>query len=385
MANYELDVPNTPETKFRIASVTKQFTAMAIVQLQEMGLLNVNDSISKYIPDYPRGDEIIILHLLNHKSGIPNMSLSSEKAKFPISLKKLVDLFKNKPLEFTPGEKFEYSNAGYALLAYIIEKVSGKTYEEFLRENIFKPLGMINSGYDHHEVILKNRASGYRAGPYNVDYVDMSTNKGAGGLYSTVKDLYLWDRALYTGKVARKDSINKIVRSMKKDPIKDEYSYGWVLDDFFGRTGMWHNGATTGFRSFIIRFINDDICIIALSNIEFSRIEKICIDIAAIIFGKKYEMPKKRVAIKVDPKVYDTYVGRYELKPDFILSITKEEDQLFVQATGQGKIAIFPESETKFFCKDVDAQISFVKDKDGKVTKLILHQGGRDQEAKKIK
>src|SRR3990172_579170 len=149
MANYELDVPNGPKTKFRIGSVTKQFTAMAIIQLQEKGLLIFNDPLSKFIPDYPRGNEITLLHLLNHTSGIFNYNESKElqeKMKYPISLERLVESFKNTPLEFTPGEKYQYSNSNYVLLTYIIEKVSGKSYETYLQENIFQPLGMNNSG-----------------------------------------------------------------------------------------------------------------------------------------------------------------------------------------------------------------------------------------------
>lgn len=298
MANYELDVPNTPETKFRIGSVTKQFTAMAIVQLQEMGLLNVNDPISKYIPDYPRGNEITILHLLNHRSGIPGCIRLAEYEKKEgqaISLKKEVDFFKNTPLEFPPGEKYQYSNAGYILLTYIIEKVSGQRYEDVLRENIFKKIGMADSGGYYHKTMIKNRASGYREeeGKLVNANADSFMVTGDGFLYSTVEDLYLWDRALYTEMLASKYSIDEIVKSTRKDPVKDEYSYGWVLDDFFGRTGMWHNGCICGFRSFIVRLLNDNICVIALSNFEFSRIEAMCINIAAIIFGEKYEIPTK--------------------------------------------------------------------------------------------
>lgn len=174
---------------------------------------------------------------------------------------------------------------------------------------------------------------------------------------------------------------NKIVKAMEKDPKSDKHSYGWVLDDFFGKTGMWHNGCIQGFRSYILRFIHDDTCIIVLSNFQFARVEKIGIGIAAIIFGKA----KKRVAITVDPKIYDAYVGKYELDPSFIITITKEENRIIAQGTGQKKHEIFPESKTKFFFKKIEAQISFIKDEDGKVIKLILHQGGKDREARRIK
>lgn len=391
MANYELDVPNSPITKFRIASTTKQFTAMAIIQLWQKGLLNVNDPIIKYIPDYPKGNEITITHLLNHKSGIPDYTGFEElweKMGMPITLEQLIESFKNKPLEFTPGEKYKYSNSNYALLTYIIEKVSGKPYETYLQENIFQPLAMNDSGYDHNATILKKRAAGYRVNDKaiaNAMHSDMSWPSGAGGLYSTVEDLYKWDRALYTDKLVPKDTLDSIFGSLVKDPKRDDYAYGWVLDDWHGHTLMWHNGRISGFRSYIARYINDDVCIIVLSNYDFSPVEKIATDLARILFGMPYELPKESVAIKVDPSIYDAYVGQYELSPDFFLTIIKENDRLFVQPTGQRKLEFFPESKTKFFNKEVQAQISFITDETGNVTQLISHDGGMNQPAKKIK
>jgi len=167
MANLEHDVPNTPQTIFRLGSVTKQFTSMAIMQLQEKQLLNVDDPIAKYLPTYPNGEEITIHHLLTHTSGVPDFTSFPDYEKtmmLPSPVEKTIERFKDKPLEFTPGEKFKYSNSGYILLGYIIEKVSGKSYEEFLKENIFQPLNMMNTGYDHHHTLLKHRASGYSIG-----------------------------------------------------------------------------------------------------------------------------------------------------------------------------------------------------------------------------
>jgi len=216
LANIEIDVPNTPKTKFRLGSVTKQFTAMAILQLQEDELLSVNDPLSKFIPDYPEGDKITIHHLLTHTSGIPNLTDFPElekikKIKTPIE--EIIKIFKNEQLEFAPGEKHQYSNSGYTLLGYIIEKASGKTYEEYLKENIFIPLNMKDSGYDHYNTVLLNRASGYSPGKdgiVNAKYIDMSIPFGGGCLYSTVGDMYLWDRALYTDKLLSESSLNEM-------------------------------------------------------------------------------------------------------------------------------------------------------------------------------
>jgi len=384
MANYENDVPNISQTKFRLGSVTKQFTATSIMQLQEKGLLNVNDPISKYLPDYPNGEKITIHHLLTHTSGIPNFTSFPEYQRsimLPSSVEKTIQLFKYKPLEFTPGEKFSYSNSGYILLGYIIEKVSGKSYEDYLKENIFQPLNMVNTGYDHHRPLIKHRASGYVLGAnelVNADYIDMSTPYAAGGLYSTVEDLYLWDRALYTEKLVSKSSLNKMFT-----PFKGDYGYGWFIIKQFNRKLITHGGMVNGFYGYISRYIDDEVCIIVLSNIENAPVDKISIDLAAIVFGEKYEIPKVRTSIKIDPKIYDAYVGQYELASNFIITITRENNHLFAQATGQPKFRIYPESETKFFLKAVDAQITFIKNDEGEVTQLILHQYGRDYLAKK--
>ena len=269
LANIEIDVPNTPKTKFRLGSVTKQFTAMAILQLQEDELLSVNDPLSKFIPDYPDGDKITIHHLLTHTSGIPNLTDFPElekikKIKTPVE--EIIEIFKNEPLEFSPGEKFQYSNSGYTLLGFIIEKASGKTYEEYLKENIFIPLNMKDSGYDHHNTVLLNRASGYSPGKdgiVNDKYIDMSIPFGGGCLYSTIEDMYIWDRALYTDKLLSENSLNEMFT-----PFEDDYGYGWYISDIHNRKCIRHSGGIEGFTANISRYVNDDVCVVVLSNFE---------------------------------------------------------------------------------------------------------------------
>jgi CubicO group peptidase (beta-lactamase class C family) len=232
MANIELDVPNTPEMKFQIGSITKQFTATAVMQLQEKGLLSLSDTITKYLPDYPkeRGDKITIHHLLTHTSGIPNytdMPELMQKKSLAVSVEDLLAAFNDKPLEFEPGEKWKYSNSGYVVLGAIIEKVSGHTYEDYIRENILQPLNMSNSGYDHRDRIIKNRPCGYtqdeKGDLRNADFVHMSAPYAAGALYSTVGDMLLWDQALYTEKVLKKTSLEKMFT-----PFKENYGFGWA-------------------------------------------------------------------------------------------------------------------------------------------------------------
>ena len=386
MANLEHDVPNAPQTIFRLGSVTKQFTSMAIMQLREKGRLDVDDPIAKYLPTYPNGEEITIHHLLTHTSGIPDFGEFPDLQKtimIPSPVEKTIQRFKDKPLEFSPGEKFKYSNSGYILLGYIIEKVCGTSYEEFLEENIFQPLNMMSSGYDHHDTLLKHRASGYSivgGGLTNAAYIDMSIPHAAGALYSTVEDLYLWDRVLYTEKLVKKSSLDKMFT-----PFKGNYAYGWNVLSLFDRKVINHGGGIDGFRTNIARYVDDDVCIVVLSNIETAPVDKISKDLAAILFGEEYEMPIERVAIEVDPKIYDAYVGQYELAPDLIATVTKENNRLFAQATGQPKFELYPESETKFFLKVADVQFTFVKNEEGEVTQLIIHQEGKDSPARKIK
>ena len=210
MANMEWDIPNSPNTKHRLGSITKQFTAMLILQLASDGKLDLQAPITTYLPEYPKttGDQITTHHLLTHTAGIPNYTsfpkFFEEDSRDPYSPEEFTKKFQDMELEFTPGERFNYSNSGYFLLGLLVEKLSGKTYEEMLTEHIFSPLGMKDSGFDHHSNILKNRATGYEKNGsefINAPYLDMSIPYAAGSLYSTVEDLYLWDQALYTNKL----------------------------------------------------------------------------------------------------------------------------------------------------------------------------------------
>ncbi len=394
MANYELDVPNTPQTKFRLASVTKQFTAMAIAQMQERGLLSVEDPITKYLPDYPKetGDKVTIYHLLTHSSGIPSITNSADYPQIKMnkfSGEKLVVWLKGKPLEFAPGENYKYNNSGYILLGYLIEKVSGKPFEQYMKENIFTPLGMKDTGFDRNNVVIKNRAAGYSVRGKeleNSEYIDMTIPGGAGAMYSTIEDLYAWDRALYTEKLVKKATLEKVYT-----PYKSNYAWGWNVNEQFKRKRVTHGGGIEGFNTIIARFINDDVCIIALSNTTPAALGPMAERLAALLFGEKYELPQEeapqvaRKEIKVDSKIFDAYVGDYQLAPNFIMTVTKEGDQLMLQPTGQGKSEIFPESETKFFSKIVNAQIVFNKNDKGVVEQLTLYQNGREVPGKKIK
>lgn len=386
-ANAEFEIPNTPQTKFRLGSVTKQFTAAAVLLLQERGKLSVQDPICKYIENCPTAwSEITIHHLLSHTGGIPNFTSFPDylpKMMMPVTTQEMIARFKDKPLDFKPGEKWAYSNSGYFLLGHIIEKASGEAYESFLEKNIFEPLKLTSTGYDHHGTILKKRATGYsmRKGEMvNSLPIDMTQPYSAGALYSTVEDLFQWNEALFSGKLLSAKSLEAMLT-----PVKNDYGYGLGIQTKAGRKIISHGGGINGFSTVLTRFADEKLTLVVLRNADYGSPAPgpISQALAAIVFGEKYEIPGTTVAVKVDPKLYDAYAGRYELAPNFILTISRAGDRLLAQATGQPQLELFPESETKFFLKEIDAKVTFVKDAAGRVTHLILHQGG-DRQAKRI-
>jgi CubicO group peptidase (beta-lactamase class C family) len=386
MANYELGVPNTPDIKFRLGSVTKQFTAMAILQLEEQGKLKVTDTVQSIFPDYPGGDKITIHHLLTHTSGIPSLTEFPDYPKtmaLPSTTLQTVARFKDMPLEFAPGERFSYSNSGYILLGAVIEKVTGRSYEDFVDENIFKLLGMKNSGYDHASTILKNRASGYEFpgdGMANASYIDMSIPHAAGALYSTVGDLYIWDRALYTDTL-----ISEADKTRMFTPFLNNYAYGWMTGSLAGHKNIRHSGGINGFTTDISRFPDDDACVIVLNNFSTGYTREISDALAGILFGQAVELPKEKKVVKLPAEILGSYQGEYKLEgsPD-VFSITSDGEGLFVQVLGQPRMALLAESGTKFFMKHVGFEVTFVKDAAGRVTHFVLLQGKRETKALKV-
>jgi CubicO group peptidase (beta-lactamase class C family) len=387
MANYELDAANTPETKFRLGSVTKQFTAMAILQLEERGKLKVTDTIRTILPDYPpTGDKVTIHHLLTHTSGVPNLTELPDYPRtmtLPSTVEQTIGRFKDLPLDFTPGEKFSYSNSNYVLLGAIIEKVTGRSYEDYLRENIFSVIGMKDSGYDHHETVLKNRASGYEFPGdkmANAPYVDMSIPFAAGGVYSTVNDLYKWDRALYTDKLVSKAALARMFT-----PFKGGYAYGWMTGEFAGHRNIRHGGGINGFITDISRFPDDDACVIVLSNFITGYIQETSDALAAILFGQNVEPPQQKAFLKLSAAVLDAYQGRYQLDgSQVIFTVVREGEGLYVQVAGQPRTSLLAESETKFFMRNLGFWVTFFKDGSGRVTHFVLLQGKRETKALRV-
>ena len=309
MANMEWDIPNQTNTKFRLGSITKQFTGMLILQFFEQGKLKLDVPITTYLPDYPKkqGDKITIHHLLTHTAGVPNYTsfpnFFKETSKDYYTPEQFVKLFCDLPLEFEPGQKHKYSNSGYFLLGYIIEKITGKSYEECLQNQILTPLHMNDSGFDHSELIIKNRAAAYekKGTTYlNAPYIDMNLPYAAGSMYSTVEDLYLWDQALYTEKLISNKS-KELYFGKHITNGKGFYGYGWgiydlPLDENKKIQLIEHSGGINGFHTLISRMPEDKNLAVFLNNTGGTNLNEMNKAIRAILYNKPYEMPKISLA-----------------------------------------------------------------------------------------
>ena len=399
MTNLEHDVFNSPQTKFRLGSITKQFTAAAILQLYDRGLLDVNDRISTFLPNYSQGEQITIHQLLNHTAGIAEFTeLDSfeQTTKIKVTLDDLIARFSHEPLEFIPGERYRYTNSGYIVLTKIIETVSGYSYDDYLQKYIFHPLAMNDSGCDRHETVLSNRASGYvfTGETYrNADFVDMSWTLGAGGMYSTIEDLYKWEQSFASDLVLNESSRKmlftpKVTIRESEDGKNFYHGYGGIICTHFQRQLLYHGGGIDGFSTRIARYPKEGVFIVVLANVEASATPAPVVwmanDLAAIVFNESYCLPQQRQAVAIDPAIYNRYVGQYNLEPGWTMNITKEGDRLFAQWVGQERMELFAESETQFFAKITDAPCTFVLDKTGRASHLILQQGGNERVATRI-
>jgi CubicO group peptidase (beta-lactamase class C family) len=381
LANIECNTPNSPQTKFRIASLTKGFTSMAVMQLEEKGLLQVSDFLSKYIPDYPLGEQITIHHLLTHSSGIRNYTslphFDDRIRPQILSTENLIKEFKHYPLEFNPGERNAYSNSGYVLLTFIIEQISGQTYSEYLRDYIFKPLGMNDTGVDLGRKIVLNRADGYNLDKEFIHtvYNNMSTMSGAGAVYSTVEDLYMWDRALYTDTLVSKQTLQRIFT-----PYFAFYGgYGWDVSQFEihnkSKKRIAHFGDVEGFVSYFTRYVEDDLTVIVLSNTMIAPVEAINNTLTKIVFGYDISAPVIPT-FNDDPNKHD-YVGEYTRKDNDNekISLTFEGNMLYFSSNGSDRYAInsahSQNNSIDYVAEFMDERFTFLRNNLNKVDQVI--------------
>lgn len=379
MANAEWDIPNTPETKFRLGSITKQFTAMAVLLLEQQGKLKVSDAVCQYVDPCPAAWKPLTLHhLLTHTSGIPNFtSFPDYRKTMMISSPpgETIKRFLDRPLDFEPGTKFNYSNSGYVLLGYIIEKASGESYATYVTRNILAPLGMSGTGYDNTADVVLKRASGYEksgSGLVNAPYLAMTIPHAAGSLYSTTLDLMTWDAALNAGRLLTAENYERYFK-----PALNNYAYGWNVQQRAGVEVHSHGGGINGFATMIFRVPSRRLLVVTLSNVTPSKAGDLANDLFWLAMGKNIDLPKALETLKLPVETLKQYVGEYALSPTFILTVALEGDTLVTQATGQPKFAVYPKNETTFSPREFEAELIFQKDGSDKLTGVVLNQGGR--------
>jgi CubicO group peptidase (beta-lactamase class C family) len=386
-ADLEWNIPNSPATRFRLGSITKQFTAASILLLQERGKLSVEDPVSKYMPDAPAAwSKITIYNLLTHTSGIPNFTgfpdyrTTEWKDTTPAGL---VGRFREKPLDFEPGTKFNYSNSGYVLLGYLIEKISGQTYADFLQQNIFTPVGMKDTGIDSNAAILPQRAQGYRRSPHGIEhdgYISMTIPFSAGAIYSTTGDLLKWEQALFGGKVLKPESFAKMTT-----PFKNDYGCGLFIRTVDGHKFMTHGGGIEGFNTSLTYYPDDKLTVIVLGKLTGGAPDQIARYVGQTLLGQTVVLPSERKEVNLSSATLPDYAGTYhvaDLDADLIIAV--KEGHLTGKLGKQNLVDIFPESEMKFFLKVTDAQVEFFRDPTTRaISRLVIYQNGAEHEGKK--
>lgn len=402
IANVETDESLQPSSCYRLASVSKQFIGTAIMILEEAGKLEYDDDIQKFFPELPY-EGITVQHLLHHTGGLPDyMSLFEEywdkekvsEDKKTASNEDMVQIFAEQQpkIDFKPGEKYEYSNTGYVLLGSIIERISKQSIHDFLYENVFKPADMTNTRAfkSNGDFGIKNRVYGFDQVDENKtemnDHNYLNGMVGDGGVYATAQDLLAWDQALKTEKLVKRQSLRTAYTSgVLNDGTLTNYGFGWgVKYDKNGNVvDVSHGGSWVGFRTFIGRDLLNDRTLILLTNNSDNQIGRTVKIAGSIWKGEDYELPEEKIAIELSAETLEQYIGVYQFDPSFKITITVEDNQIFAQATGQGKFELFPSSENEFFLKVIEASCTFNKNADGKVESMMLHQGG-DHLAKKV-
>tara|TARA_R110000850_G_scaffold30630_1_gene84139 strand:+ start:10809 stop:12455 length:1647 start_codon:yes stop_codon:yes gene_type:complete len=373
MANLELNVPMKPENVLELASITKQFTAVAILMLMEQGKLSLDDPLSKYIADYPKGDKITIHHLLNHTSGIKsytNMPGFMTQARVDMTPTELIEVFKNEPMEFEPGEAYAYNNSAYILLGYIIEEVSGGSYEEFIQKNIFDRLGMNHSTYGSKSKVIANRASGYQPSGEsfrNADYLSMTLPYAAGSLMSTVDDMFLWHKAIHHNTLISKKSKQLAFTNYTLNNGKPiYYGYGWGVNEIAGVPSIEHTGGIFGFTTSGIYVPEQNIYAIVLTNDNSKGPETYNLRATAAVLGKPLV---EKSAAEVSETALKQWTGAYQFE-DVVRFITFENGSLYSTRQGGEPFKLIPLSENEFQFEGSFTTYEFALE-DGKKTTLF--------------
>ena len=382
IANLELDIKAAPKHVFEIGSITKQFTAVAILMLEEQGKLSVEDEITKFIPDYPTQDKTITVHhLLNHTSGIKsytNMPSFMEFARTDMTPTVLMDKFKNEQMEFDPGTQFNYNNSGYIVLGHIIEVVSGQSYEDFIQTNIFDKVGMNNSYYGSMTRLIPNRARGYsktETGYRNADYLSLTLPYAAGSIMSTTADLLKWQNAISANTLIKKSSLEKATNGSTLDSGEEiTYGYGWYTGNINGSASVEHDGGIFGYSSSGIFLPEENVYVIGLSNCDCGNVGALVSNVAAMAIGKPF--PKKKDAIDLSESQLSKWVGAFEYE-GAIRHVTLKNKQLFSQREGSISMEIYPMSATNFIFDGGNTSYDFFTENGNRMVTMTVNEIGR--------
>lgn len=393
--NFAEHILNDSNTIFQIGSITKQFTATIILKLQEEGKLSVHDNLSKYFPEFKYADEITIENLLTHTSGIYNYTNDIDAADAalvcnPINKNLAIEVMQKHEPDFKPGTTFRYNNSGYYLLGLIIEKVTGKSYEQNIRDLVFTPLQMEHSLFDFSHSADTNIAKGYQSisNKSQVEATawrwDSTVTYAAGGIWSTTGDMYKWAQA-----IASKRIISATSWKAATTPHLQHYGYGWVIDSAFGKKAITHGGGIPGFIAYLCYYPDEDVTIILLNNYGGfgDALNGINGDLSAVIFNKPYKLLKDYDNKRLPDDILKKYVGKYEFDKDHHVYVSIQNKQLQMEAPEGGvpKSPLFAQDETNFYLKVITARIEFLKDESGNITGFISHFNGKDEFCKKIK
>lgn len=385
----KLNATNEPQTIFQIASITKTLTATLVLKLVELKKLTLQDKLSQFYPNYPHGDSISIQDLLAHTAGIYNYTQDREfmlqQATQPATEAKMLALFRDKPLDFPPGSNWNYSNSGYSLLGYIIQKVTQMSYQQALNQYVLSPLQMTHSGFDFSQVNPDKRATGYYAQTgkeytQEAPIVDSSVSFSAGSLYSTVEDLYRFHQG-----IQRHQIIGVNLQTEAYRPIRHQYGLGWMIDTVYGQRVVSHSGGIFGFRSNIARLPADDVCIILLANIETPALAELTKGLLAVIYEQPYELPVQKRSITLPESILMSYRGTYEIsEPHLVIQVKVEDGQLIVYPAKGPRSVLVAEDETHFFDQLQESiRIWFEKDSSGSVDRMLIKMNGNTRIGKR--
>ena len=399
-ANLEYDIPITPTTVFHVASVSKQFTAFAVTMLADSGKLSLDDDIHLHLPEIPDfGKTITIRHLLHHISGLRDqwelLAMAGWRLDDVITKNHILKMVRRqKDLNFNPGEEYLYCNTGFTLLAEIVERITKKPFPDWTQENIFDPLDMTNTHFhDDHERIVKNRSYSYS--PQGKGFrkrVLSFANVGATSLFTTAEDIAKWVMN-FDSQIIANDAVMAQMHEQGRlnSGVTINYAFGLSIGEHKGLKTVGHGGSDAGFRSQVVRFPEENFAVIVLSNFSAINTNRLAMQVADIYLSKKTieKKPSKkkaeRASLELDPKILESYEGIYQIRPDYILTIKKQDEQLTVQGTGGRKYVLYAESERLFFRRNANFEITFNINNVGDITNITIQENGRELEGTKIK